>query len=294
MPTPRNGLPHIGPLPRTGPLPHTRRRSSPAPLAGAGTLPTRRAARAAERAGRRPRPAALGHVAAAAVTLPLRSVASAVAAARALPVTAVAVATCMVVSLASPQTAVAATPQVAAPALGLGGQQYVAPDATLTASPRDGFRIAEQARRGATSRASGTVSGSAVVRPVLGDVPTAGGFGHRTVAGCAACSTDHQGLDFAAAPGAPVLAVMSGRVVSAGPSGGYGNQVLLAHPDGTRTRYAHLSRIDVRVGQEVRVSDVVGAVGNTGVSTGPHLHFEVIVGGTPVDPAVWLHARGLL
>jgi len=87
---------------------------------------------------------------------------------------------------------------------------------------------------------------------------------------------------------------MSGRVVSAGVFGGYGNQVLLQHADGSQTRYGHLSQIGVGVGQSVAAGERIGAVGNTGVSTGSHLHFEVIVGGTPVDPAVWLRNRGLL
>jgi len=83
-------------------------------------------------------------------------------------------------------------------------------------------------------------------------------------------------------------------VVSAGVLGGYGNQVLVQHADGLQTRYGHLSQIAVRVGQVVTAGERIGAVGNTGVSTGPHLHFEVIVSGRPVDPAVWLRAHGLL
>jgi murein DD-endopeptidase MepM/ murein hydrolase activator NlpD len=133
-----------------------------------------------------------------------------------------------------------------------------------------------------------------VARPVAGTIPSAGNFGGRVVAGCAACSTRHQGTDFAAASGTPVFAVMSGTVESAGVLGGYGNQVLLRHPDGTETRYGHLSVIGVRVGQTVEVGEQIGAVGSTGVSTGPHLHFEVILGGRPVDPEPWLAARQLL
>ncbi len=76
--------------------------------------------------------------------------------------------------------------------------------------------------------------------------------------------------------------------------GGYGNQILLQHADGSQTRYGHLSQIGVLVGQTVSAGQRIGAVGNTGVSTGSHLHFEVIVGGSPVDPAVWLQGRGLL
>ncbi|WXF91848.1 M23 family metallopeptidase [Curtobacterium flaccumfaciens pv. flaccumfaciens] len=103
-----------------------------------------------------------------------------------------------------------------------------------------------------------------------------------------------RGVDFAAAIGTPVVAALPGRVVSAGVLGGYGNQVLLQHADGTATRYGHLSAIDVRPGQVLGAGERLGAVGNTGVSTGAHLHFEVIVAGTPIDPAAWLQARGLL
>ncbi|MCJ1715714.1 M23 family metallopeptidase [Curtobacterium sp. VKM Ac-2922] len=162
---------------------------------------------------------------------------------------------------------------------------------------RDGFAVAAPpvptAPTGPTTALDGD-DGIAAVRPVAGSVPTAGGFGGRWVAGCGACSTNHQGLDFAAATGTPVVAAMPGRVVSAGVSGGYGNQVLVQHAGGLQTRYGHLSRIDVAVGQVVTVGEQVGAVGSSGVSTGPHLHFEVIVGGRPVDPAAWLGARGLL
>ena len=133
-----------------------------------------------------------------------------------------------------------------------------------------------------------------VVRPVDGTVPTAGGFGSRHVHGCAACSTDHQGLDFAASLGTPVRAAMGGLVLAAGAAGGYGQQVLLQHADGTRTRYAHLSAVDVHEGQSVDAGQTIGAVGSTGVSTGAHLHYEVIIDGRPVDPAAWLRERGLL
>ncbi len=160
---------------------------------------------------------------------------------------------------------------------------------------RDGFGIGSIVPPGVVVSAapSGTATVGAV-RPVAGSIPTAGGFGGRSVAGCAACSTDHHGLDFAAGHGSPVVAALPGRVVSAGVLGGYGNQVLLQHPDGTQTRYGHLSRIGVAVGRTVSAGQVIGAVGSTGISTGPHLHFEVILGGTPVDPAPWLAARGLL
>ncbi|MDM7891333.1 M23 family metallopeptidase [Curtobacterium caseinilyticum] len=168
-------------------------------------------------------------------------------------------------------------------------QEFVVASGQVVPVTRDDFSVQDD-----FSGDPRTGAGLETVRPVAGTIPTAGGFGSRHVPGCAACSTDHHGLDFAAPYGQPVLAAMPGVVVQAAPLGGYGNQILLAHPDGSRSRYGHLSRIDVRVGQRVDAGQVIGAVGSTGVSTGPHLHFEVILGGTAVDPAPWLATRGLL
>lgn len=95
----------------------------------------------------------------------------------------------------------------------------------------------------------------------------------------------HAGIDIPARSGAPVAAAGSGRVVFAGASGsGWGRMVLIAHGGGVRTRYAHLSRIDVRPGQRVTTGSIVGRVGSTGEATGPHLHFEVLLRGANVDP----------
>ncbi|MDQ0284968.1 murein DD-endopeptidase MepM/ murein hydrolase activator NlpD [Desulfofundulus luciae] len=98
----------------------------------------------------------------------------------------------------------------------------------------------------------------------------------------------HAGVDIAAGTSAPVRAAESGRVVSAGWNGGYGLMVDVYHGDGVITRYAHLSRIEVRVGQRVERGQVLGRVGSTGNATGPHLHFEVLVNGRPVNPARFL------
>ena len=95
----------------------------------------------------------------------------------------------------------------------------------------------------------------------------------------------HAGVDFPAAFGTPVSAAGSGRVVFAGPSGsGWGNMVVLAHGQGVRTRYAHLSQIDVQLGERVAQGSTVGHVGATGEASGPHLHFEVLLRGANVDP----------
>ena len=103
----------------------------------------------------------------------------------------------------------------------------------------------------------------------------------------------HAGIDLASGTGAPVSAVAAATVLSAGEEGGYGRVVRLAHGGGTTTVYAHLSEILVRPGQRVTAGTLVGREGSSGHSTGPHLHFEVRIGGVPIDPAPWLLARGV-
>ena len=95
----------------------------------------------------------------------------------------------------------------------------------------------------------------------------------------------HAGLDLAASYGSPIVAAADGRVVSAGWSGGYGNLVRIAHLGGIQTMYGHMSRIAVASGTMVHQGQLIGYVGSTGLSTGPHLHYEVLKGGRPVNPA---------
>jgi murein DD-endopeptidase MepM/ murein hydrolase activator NlpD len=94
----------------------------------------------------------------------------------------------------------------------------------------------------------------------------------------------HAGQDLDAPAGTPIMAAASGTVLVAGPRGGYGNCVVIGHGHGIATVYAHQSRLLVQVGDKVKAGDVIGAVGSTGLSTGPHLHFETRVKGVPVDP----------
>jgi murein DD-endopeptidase MepM/ murein hydrolase activator NlpD len=94
----------------------------------------------------------------------------------------------------------------------------------------------------------------------------------------------HAGVDFAARSGTPVMSTAPGTVIFAGRNGGYGNQVQVRHANGIVTTYSHLSRIASRSGQRVGAGDVIGNVGSTGLSTGPHLHYEVHVAGRPVNP----------
>ena len=94
----------------------------------------------------------------------------------------------------------------------------------------------------------------------------------------------HRGIDFGAGHGSPIYAVSDGRVASAGRAGGHGNHIRLMHGGNMATGYSHLSRFAVRAGQMVRQGQVIGYVGSTGMSTGPHLHFEVYRGGAPLNP----------
>ncbi|MGB0613094.1 MAG: M23 family metallopeptidase, partial [Miltoncostaeaceae bacterium] len=98
----------------------------------------------------------------------------------------------------------------------------------------------------------------------------------------------HQGLDIAAPTGRPITAAKSGTVIVAGWSGGYGQLVVIDHGGGLATAYAHQSRIAVKTGDPVTQGGLVGFVGSTGHSTGPHLHFEVRVNGAARDPLPYL------
>ena len=101
----------------------------------------------------------------------------------------------------------------------------------------------------------------------------------------------HPGQDIAAPRGTPVYAPAEGTVVEAGWKNGYGQTVVLDHGNGLTTRYGHLSKIEVSAGQELRRGDLLGQVGSTGRSTGPHLHYEVRVGELPVSPSHYLPER---
>ena len=130
--------------------------------------------------------------------------------------------------------------------------------------------------------------GAELVRPAVGRLTS--GFGMRIdpitheVGG-------HPGLDIAVPVGTPVVAAEAGTVVRAGAAGTYGNLVVLRHPDGLETRYAHLSEVHVTVGQHVGAGQDIAASGATGRVTGPHLHFEVRKDGKPLDPRPYLENR---
>jgi murein DD-endopeptidase MepM/ murein hydrolase activator NlpD len=122
-------------------------------------------------------------------------------------------------------------------------------------------------------------------------MPTKGvwtsGFGYRW-------GVLHGGIDIANAIGTPIVAASDGVVIDAGPTAGYGAWVKLRHSDGTVTLYGHVNTWLVSVGQRVMAGDQIATIGNRGNSTGPHLHFEVLLGGTNrIDPVPWLAQRGL-
>lgn len=100
----------------------------------------------------------------------------------------------------------------------------------------------------------------------------------------------HAGIDFKGAIGSPIFAAAGGRVTFAGPKSGYGNAIEITHGNGMLTRYAHLSRIGVKVGQQVAAGSTIGGLGSTGRSTGPHLHFEVRINDRAVNPRPFLEA----
>lgn len=105
---------------------------------------------------------------------------------------------------------------------------------------------------------------------------------------------NHAGLDMAGVTGEPIMAGAAGKVVRAARFGAYGNTIDIDHGKGILTRYAHLSRIDVRVGDKVAMGQKIGALGSTGRSTGPHLHYEVRIDGRPVNPRLFLEASSYI
>ena len=123
------------------------------------------------------------------------------------------------------------------------------------------------------------------VYPVWGRISS--GFGKRKAPKKGA-STFHKGVDFAVPIGTAVMASCGGTVTRAGWGSGYGYCVYIQHPDGRSTRYGHLSKVLVKAGQTVSQGQKIALSGNTGVSTGPHLHFEILIGGGQVNPLKYL------
>lgn len=150
-----------------------------------------------------------------------------------------------------------------------------------------------EAQRAAARRAAGIAGtapppsgGGSFSWPVSGTITSPFGWRSNPYGGA---PEFHQGLDIAAPTGTTVAAASSGTIILAQWYGGYGNYILIDHGGGYSTGYGHLSAIYVSVGQTVQRGQAIGAVGSTGQSTGPHLHFEVRINGKPVDPAPRLH-----
>jgi murein DD-endopeptidase MepM/ murein hydrolase activator NlpD len=143
---------------------------------------------------------------------------------------------------------------------------------------RTASSLSLQSRSAGRMRAASTPS----IWPVEGRLW--GPFGRRSDPFSGEGSEFHTGVDISAPPGTPVHATADGFVTTSGWSGGYGRLVVIDHGGGTETYYAHLSRIYVQTGEEVRRGTLVGEVGSTGRVTAPHLHYEVRVGSAPVNP----------
>ncbi len=145
---------------------------------------------------------------------------------------------------------------------------------------------AARSRASSSSSSSGSSTGSGrLLRPIPGAIES--GFGMR-VHPITGKTRMHNGLDMHGNAGDPIRAAAAGKVIFAGVKGGYGNAVMIDHGGGMVTLYAHQSKLLVKEGQRVDAGDVIGLIGSTGLSTGPHLHFEVRINGAPVDAAKYL------
>jgi murein DD-endopeptidase MepM/ murein hydrolase activator NlpD len=143
--------------------------------------------------------------------------------------------------------------------------------------------------RAHVERLTHTLASVPVRTPVTGEIDTTSGFGMRIDPFLRAPAM-HTGLDFRGNTGEPARATAAGIVTVAGWSGGYGKMVEIDHGNGLATRYGHLSAIDVKVGERVRIGQILGRIGSTGRSTGPHLHYETRIEGDAVDPERFLRA----
>ncbi len=132
---------------------------------------------------------------------------------------------------------------------------------------------------------TGVLSNGPLMFPCDAEISSSFGWRRHPILGS---SRFHSGIDFGASYGSTIRAAEGGRVIFAGWYGGYGNAVILNHGNSITTLYGHTSKLYVREGQTVQAGDAIAAVGSTGLSTGPHLHFEVRKDGEPVDPMNYL------
>jgi len=178
--------------------------------------------------------------------------------------------------------------EAAAPRAPMGGP-FVPVKLSANASAFDRELYRTNLARAQMDRLTRTLALVPYRKPVVGQVEFTSGFGIRSDPFLGRPAM-HTGLDFRAQMGDPVRATANGKVVSAGWAGGYGRMVEVNHGNGLATRYGHLSEIDVKVGEIVKIGQVLGEVGSTGRSTGPHLHYETRIDGEAVDPQKFLRA----
>ena len=133
----------------------------------------------------------------------------------------------------------------------------------------------------------GTITPPTYIKPLTGGRASSG-FGPRK-APTKGASTYHKAQDWATPVGTTIVASCGGTVAKAGWGSGYGYVVYIDHPDGRQTRYAHLSKVLVKVGQKVKQGEKIALSGNTGITSGPHLHFELLINGKQVDPMKYIN-----
>jgi murein DD-endopeptidase MepM/ murein hydrolase activator NlpD len=171
---------------------------------------------------------------------------------------------------------------------GVGGPYVAASlNADGTSFERQVYRIS--LARAYSDKLNKTLAAVPVRKPVFGEIDMSSPFGMRMdpfLKGPAI----HTGVDMRGDSGDPVRVTANGTVTIAGVNGGYGKMVEVDHGNGLATRYGHLSAIDVNVGQTVKIGQIIGKIGSTGRSTGPHLHYETRVDGEAVDPQKYLRA----
>lgn len=187
------------------------------------------------------------------------------------------------------------TDRMAAPsgaAKGVGGP-FVPFKIDPNAGPFEATLSALQPRIAAVMRLRGLAEQLPLAKPMAGEADFSSNFGYR-VDPFTRGPAMHTGVDFRAETGSPIRATAPGKVIAAEYSGGYGNMVEIEHANGITTRYAHMSAILASVGQSVTTGTVIGRVGSTGRSTGPHLHYETRIDDEPVDPTRFLRAGGKL
>lgn len=185
--------------------------------------------------------------------------------------------------------------RLAAPAASAGGMggPFVPVKFDSAEGPFAATLNALQPRLASVMRLRGVIGQLPLARPMAGDHDFTSNYGYRTDPFTRGLAM-HTGVDFRAETGSSVMATAPGKVVVAEYNGGYGNMVEVEHANGLSTRYAHMSAISVTSGQMVKAGTVVGRVGSTGRSTGPHLHYETRINDEPVDPTRFLRAGGKL